>query len=128
VGHQIIQQPDGLFAVFSNGVVDPVNPEATGTWILLDATADDLLDFYGQRAAAEARRHTMITIENVRAGQARKSYYQFTMTFEEADAQADVRAAVLDEQASGPGVEVMVDTEWKSTTDPVIHDPSGPLA
>jgi hypothetical protein len=75
MSHQIIQQPDGRFCVFST-VVDAL--------VLVDATADALLDYYGEQAAAEAERRVKKIIANVTAGNARKSYYQFTLTYDEA--------------------------------------------
>jgi cell division protein FtsB len=79
VTHQIIRQPDGLLAVFSTGVDD---------WIIEDATAEELGEYYAERAAKEARESALETAQAVLDGRAREKYYQFTMTYEEACKQA----------------------------------------
>ena len=76
MGHQIIRQPDGKLAVFSSFV---------DSWILMDATPEDLGDYYAEKAAEDARRGVARVLEHVLAGEPRKAYYQFTMTFEEAN-------------------------------------------
>ena len=76
MGHQVIRQPDGLLAVFSSGV---------DSWVLVDATAEELADWYAERAAVESRRETARILESVLAGQPREAYYQFAMTWEEAE-------------------------------------------
>lgn len=76
MGHQIIRQPDGHLAVFSS---------FTDTWILMDARPEDLADYYAEQAAAEARERVAKTLEAVLAGEPRKVYYQFAMTFDEAN-------------------------------------------
>ena len=79
MGHQIIRQPDGLYAVFSTG---------TDTWIKADATREDLIEWYAERAAKDAREGPpcgcWTTWTRIRA----IAYYQFTMTFEEANAES----------------------------------------
>ena|SRR5215472_14933325 len=76
MGHQIIKQPDGKLAVFSS---------FTDTWILFDASPEELLDYYAERAAAEARKQTQVTLDLVLSGQQTRAYYQFTMSFDEAN-------------------------------------------
>jgi hypothetical protein len=76
MGHQIIRQPDGKLAVFSS---------TTDTWILTDASPEELEDYYAERAAEDARRSARKTLGHVLAGEPRKAYYQFAMTFTEAD-------------------------------------------
>lgn len=83
MGHQIIRQPDGKLAVFSTG---------TDSWILYDATAEELLDHYAERAAQRAREDTQRAIDAVTSGEPRRVYYQFVMTFEEADRLNDEHA------------------------------------
>lgn len=75
MGHQIIQQPDGNLCVWST-VVDEL--------IITDATPQELADYYADRAATDARIETQEIIERVLAGEARKVYFQFTMTYDEA--------------------------------------------
>lgn len=76
MGHQIIKQPDGKLAVYSS-VVD--------AWILVDASPEELLDYYAERAAKDARRDTQRVLDAVLADQPREVYYQFAMTFDEAN-------------------------------------------
>ena len=76
MGHQVIKQPDGKLAVFSSVVDD---------WIITDATAQELEDHYAA-VAGKARAGTREITEAVLSGNARKIYYQFTMTYEEAGA------------------------------------------
>jgi hypothetical protein len=76
MGHQVIKQPDGLYAVFSS---------FSDTWILVDATRDDLITYYGDRAAKDARDSTARLIDQVDEDP-RNAYCQFAMTFEEANA------------------------------------------
>lgn len=78
MGHQIIKQPDGNLAVWSTG---------TDSWILYDATRQELLDYYAERAAKRARDDTAQLIDAVEAGRPEEAYYQFAMSFEEANQQ-----------------------------------------
>jgi hypothetical protein len=74
--HQIIKQPDSLYAVFST---------YSDTWILVNATREDLIGWYGARAQKEARDSTARLIDQVDEDP-RSAYCQFAMTFEEANA------------------------------------------
>ena len=76
MGHQVIRQPDGQLAVFST-VVD--------SWILFDATPEEILDWYAEDAAARSRESTARVLAAVAAGDPGAVYYQFAMTFQEAD-------------------------------------------
>jgi hypothetical protein len=78
MGHQIIKQPDGLYAVFSS---------FTDTWILNDATRQDIIDYNVGKAREDAERNTARILDAVDVDP-RKAYYQFTMTFEEANAES----------------------------------------
>ncbi len=82
MGHQIIKQPNDLFAVFCNN---------TDSWIFADATSEELLDYYAERAAEEARKRTQEILNHVDAGEPRRAYYQFAMTFKEANAEHNRR-------------------------------------
>jgi hypothetical protein len=75
MGHQIIKTPDGTLAVFSSVVDD---------WIITNATPEDLLDYYANKAAEEARAATQRILVDVLRDNPRGVYYQFAMTFEEA--------------------------------------------
>ncbi len=74
MGHQIIKQPDGKLCVFSS---------FNDNIILADATAEELSDWYAERAARDARRETKRLTDMVLAGE-KRPYFQFTMTYAEA--------------------------------------------
>lgn len=76
MGHQIIKQPDGLLAVWST---------VTDSWMLYDATPAELLDYYAERAAKRAREDTQEALDAVIAGDARRVYFQFALTFDQAN-------------------------------------------
>jgi hypothetical protein len=76
MGHQIIKCPDGTLAVFSS---------FSDRWILSNATQAELEDYYAEKAAEDARESARKTIEAVLAGD-KRVYFQFTLTFEEANA------------------------------------------
>jgi hypothetical protein len=74
-----MKQPGGdLYAVFSEG---------TGTWILFNATREDIITYYADRAAADARESATRLLARIDANP-RRAYYQFTMTFAEANAES----------------------------------------
>lgn len=75
MGHQVIQQPDGKFAVFST---------YTDTIVLWDATADEVVEHFVEQARADAERHVQLIVDKVGSGNARDIYCQFTMTWGEA--------------------------------------------
>lgn len=75
MGHQIIEQPDGKLCVFST-VVDAL--------VIIDASAEELVDYYGREAAAKAREQAQKIIDKVTSGNAKSAYYQFTLTYDEA--------------------------------------------
>jgi hypothetical protein len=76
VGHQIIKEPGkDTYAVFSS---------FTDTWILWNATREELIGFYVQRATDRERRLTAATLDLVDEDP-RKAYFQFAMEFEEAN-------------------------------------------
>jgi hypothetical protein len=72
MGHQIIKQPNGKYCVFST-VVDNV--------ILKDATRQELMEYYGDKAKREAMRSTWKTIQDIEDG--KRPYAQFTKTYDE---------------------------------------------
>lgn len=75
MGQQIIKQPDGKLAVFSNN---------TDTFIVVDATPEELVEWRAEEAAEAARERTRTELEKVLAGDSRAAYFQFAMTWEEA--------------------------------------------
>lgn len=77
MGQQIIQQPDGLFAVFSS---------VTDTFIVVDATPEELVEWRAEEAAEAARERTRRELDKVLDGNSRAAYAQFAMTWEEAAA------------------------------------------
>ncbi|MCW2901743.1 MAG: hypothetical protein JWO67_4008 [Streptosporangiaceae bacterium] len=75
MGNQIIRQPDGHYAVFST---------VTGTIIRWDATKDEIVEWFAEQAAEDARQNVRRKIEHVAAGEARRAYFQFATTWDEA--------------------------------------------
>lgn len=75
MGNQIIKQSDGQFAIFCS---------YTDTIIIWDATADEIVDWFAEQAAERARVDARRHVEHVAAGEADKSYFQFTKTWERA--------------------------------------------
>jgi hypothetical protein len=78
MGHQVIKQPDGKYAIFSS---------FTDTWIVYDATRQDVIDYYAEKAAKDAREAAARLLDDVDENP-RKAYFQFAMTFAEANAQS----------------------------------------
>lgn len=74
MGQQILQQPDGKFAVFST-VVD--------AFIITDATEEELIEWRVQEAAERARQHTRLELDLVKDPN-KLPYFQFTLTWDEA--------------------------------------------
>lgn len=59
MGQQIIEQPDGRYAVFDT---------VTDTLIVIDATAAEVIEWRAEEAADQARERARRDIERVRAG------------------------------------------------------------
>lgn len=79
MGYQVIRQPDGKLAIFSS---------YTDTWAVYDATAEEAVEWFAELAAKDARRDAQRIVDHVVAGEPRKAYYQFTRTFDEANAES----------------------------------------
>ncbi len=75
MGNQIIRQPSGKYAIFCTN---------TDTVIVWDADEGEIVDWFAERAAEDARRTAGILIGHVTAGTPEKAYYQFAMTWDEA--------------------------------------------
>lgn len=75
MGHQIIKQPDGLYAIYCTG---------TDTIVGWDATADEVVAYFVEKAAEDARERVVRILGHVDAGNPKAAYYQFAMTWEEA--------------------------------------------
>lgn len=76
-GRQVIRQPDGKLAVFSEGV---------DRWLRWDMTADEAIEWFAAQAAAEARKSAQHTVHAVLAGHPEEVYCDFAVTFAEANA------------------------------------------
>lgn len=74
MGRQIIKQPDGRFAIFSS---------STDTVHIWDATAEEIVDYFAEKAAEDARREARRMVDAVARDDARSVYYQFMRTWEE---------------------------------------------
>ena len=74
MGHQIIKQPDGLYAVFSYG---------TDRWVAWDLTREQYIERRVEEAAREARVDAAELLDDVDAGLVYAGY-----TFEEANAKS----------------------------------------
>lgn len=75
MGQQIIKQPDGRLAVFSS---------VTDTFIVVDATPEEIVEWRAEEAAEAARERTRTELGHVLADQSRAAYFQFTLTWDEA--------------------------------------------
>jgi len=73
MGHQIIKQPNGKFAIWSTIIDD---------FISMDNTPENLIQYYIEASKKEIRERITETINTLESGG--KPYYQFTMTWEEA--------------------------------------------
>lgn len=58
MGEQIIKQPDGRYAVFSR---------ISNTFVILDATVEDIMNVRAEEAARLARRQVEIELEELEA-------------------------------------------------------------
>lgn len=75
MGQQIIQQSDGRLAVFSS---------VTDTFIVVDATPEEIIEWRAEEAAEQARERTRAELDKVMSGNSRAAYFQFALTWEEA--------------------------------------------
>lgn len=73
MGHQIIKQPNGLFAVFST-IVD--------NFLVYNKTKEQLKKFYLRMERARINKEIDEIVEKIEKGVS--PYYQFSMTFEQA--------------------------------------------
>lgn len=87
MGQQIIRQPDGELAVFSSN---------TDTFIIVDATPEELIEWRAEEAAERAREQTRRELDKVLAGESRAVYHQFTLTWNEAAEMSRQRGGHLD--------------------------------
>jgi hypothetical protein len=77
MGHQVIKQPNGLLAIYSSGV---------DAWLRWDMTPQDVEDYYVERAIRDTKESIERLLTPILADNPREAYYQFAMTFAEANA------------------------------------------
>jgi hypothetical protein len=75
MGQQIIRQPDGRYAVFES---------VTDTFIVVDATPEEVVEWRAEEAAEAARERTRAELARVQGSE--QPYHQFTLSWEEAAA------------------------------------------
>lgn len=75
MGKQIIRQPNGLFAIYSS---------STDTITAWDATEQEIIDEFAERAAEDARQNVRRILDHVKAGDPRLAYHQFALTWDQA--------------------------------------------
>lgn len=87
MGLQIIQQPDGRYAVWSSVVDD---------FVVIDASVDQVIEFYVSRAAEEERRYVRNVVKALAEGT--RLYHPRTMTWGEACKRRDSARRLSDAQ------------------------------
>lgn len=92
MGQQIIRQPDGKLAVFSS---------ITDSFIVTDATPEEIIEWRAEEAANQARERTKAELKRVLDDQVERPYRQFTLTWEEAS-QLDRAAGDFVAEPDGP--------------------------
>lgn len=75
MGQQIIRQPDGKLAVFST---------ITDSFIVVDATREEIIEWRAEEAAEQARERTEVELKRVLDEGNDRPYRQFTLTWEQA--------------------------------------------
>lgn len=75
MGQQIIQQPDGRYAVFSS---------ITDTFVVWDATPEEIIEWRVEQATEKAREDTQRELEQIQDPTNSRPYFHFTMTWDEA--------------------------------------------
>lgn len=75
MGQQIIRQPDGRLAVFSS---------ITESFIVTDATSEEIIEWRAEEAAETARERTKVELKRVLDDTLGSPYHQFMLTWEEA--------------------------------------------
>jgi hypothetical protein len=76
MGYQVIRQPDGKLAIFSS---------YTDTWCESNLRIDEVINFFVDRAVADTYEHMDRVLSAVLTGQPSRVYYQFAMSFDEAE-------------------------------------------
>lgn len=75
MGQQIIQQPDGKYAVFST---------TTDTFAAWDATPEEIIEWRAKDAADRSREATRVELARVQDPNNQRPYAQFTLTWDRA--------------------------------------------
>jgi hypothetical protein len=75
MGQQIIKQPDGRLAVFSS---------ESDTFILMDATPAEIIQWRAEQAAEAERKRTRRELGHVLSDNPRAAYFQFARTWQQA--------------------------------------------
>ena len=75
MGQQIIRQPDGRLAVFSS---------ITESFIVVDATPEEIIEWRAEEAAETARERTKAELKRVLDNTVESPYHQSTLTWEKA--------------------------------------------
>ncbi len=73
MGHQMIQQPNKQWCMFSS---------ITQAIVGYDASEEGLIDYYARKAAEDTRERVRETLDEIKSG--KRPYGQFTMTYDEA--------------------------------------------
>jgi hypothetical protein len=73
----VIKQPDGKLAIFSS---------YSDSWACWDGSPEEVVDWFAERAAADARKSAQTVVNAVLADTPQTVYYQFALTFAEANA------------------------------------------
>jgi len=93
MGWQVIKQPDGRLSIFSSVVDD---------WIYVDCTPEEAVQVFVDQVAEDTRSNVQRIVDLVVAGDAKKAYYQFAMTWDEANQQIAERERVWREENEEP--------------------------
>jgi hypothetical protein len=76
MGYQIIrQEPDDLYAIFCS---------STETIVMWDASVVEVVEWFVEQEAARVRERVTAIAGHVAAGEPRNAYFQFAMSWEEA--------------------------------------------
>lgn len=73
---QVIEQPNGLLAIYDRDIE---------TWVIWDATEDELVEFYTSEASRKAEQVIRDHIKGVTKGDPRSVYGKETLSFESAN-------------------------------------------
>lgn len=75
MGYQIVKQPDGHLAI---------RESYTGTLVMWDANREEVIDYFAEMAATDARENALRLADLVLDDKPRDAYYQFAVTWDAA--------------------------------------------